>query len=153
VNDDADLRRALAAADAAAPPSTGAAITWASLQARLRRQRLRHALAATLVLTCGAAATAWLRTPANATAPTTTATLAELRLQLDALRARLDVLDDGDATVHELQRRGDVAALRATTAISHAPIAVASFPHATPAPPRAPSPNPAAGSAGPEDHR
>lgn len=150
MTDDTDLRRALAAADAAAPPAIGAPITWARLQARRQRRHVQRALAATLVLTCGAATSAWLRTPPSATHA---ATLTELRLQLDALRARLDVLDDTSADVHELQRRSEIAALRATTAITHAPIAMARFAHATSAPERAPSPNPSAGSAGAEDHR
>lgn len=156
MNREHDLAHALASADAASPPPPATAITAATLRARLQRRRLQRALLVTSACAAGAIAFAVLRAPAAATAPRPT--IAALRAQLVDLRARLDALDEDAAELHERQRRGDLAALRARAAIDQAPLAFAQFTvtpldHATTAPQGVPSPTRPAGRAATEDHR
>lgn len=152
-----DLRHALAGADAASPPPVAAApITAATLLARLRRRRRRQALVATAAVALAAIATAVLRGPSRTVAAPAQALAelrAELRMQLDALQARLAALDDLAPALADLQRRGDLAALRADAAIEHFPIAYQTFDAAAAAQMRARTAALHAGTTGHEDHR
>jgi hypothetical protein len=141
MNGDRALRTALARADAALPPPAGTIVTAASLHARLRRRRVLRALAATLLLSAGAAAFAVARAPARPNAPPARIPAA-LRRQLGAelaeLQNRLARLDDADAAIEGELRRSGLAVCRAAIAGERTAIALQIY---------------AAGRAGNERHR
>jgi len=126
MNDDCDLRALLARADAALPPPAGTIVTAATLHARLRRRRLQHALAATLLLSAGAATFAVARAPAATTGPTGAppqALAAALRVDFAAeladLGSRLARLDAQGAAIEAELARCGLAATRAAAAHEH----------------------------------
>lgn len=118
MNHDVDLLRTLAATDAAFPPPAGTRVTAEALAARVFRHRVQRGLAATLVLAAAGIVFALARTPARAESIDPLA-VAELRAEIEALKARVTALELADTTFRLQLGRAERMGLRADAQSRH----------------------------------